>query len=97
VRTAEGLAICAAAACTVAGLRALARSGVVTRSEAVLLNLTGRDREHAVPARHAWHTQVDGRWVPRSNDPAAGGARSSRGVGSEVGKGSPSPGPRPTG
>lgn len=46
----EGIEVCPAAAAAVAGLARMARSGVVSRDETVLVNLTGRERADGSPA-----------------------------------------------
>lgn len=66
MREAEGLSVCAAAACTVAALRKLVRAAVVSPGETVLLNLTGGDREPAPPRRYTWLDRADGGWVTRA-------------------------------
>jgi threonine synthase len=63
VRTTEGLEICHASACTVAGLRQLLARGVVSRDETVLLNLTGADREFAHPAHYSVLERTPAGWV----------------------------------
>ncbi len=60
VREAEGLSVCAAAACTVAALRKLVGAAAVRPGETVLLNLTGGDREPVTPTRYTWLRRVGG-------------------------------------
>lgn len=58
----EGIDVCFSAATAMAGLIRLSRQGLVSKDETILVNLTGKDRNHDFTAEGTWFCKRDNKW-----------------------------------
>jgi hypothetical protein len=65
----EGISPCFSASAALAGLVRLVRRGDFPRSDTVMVNLTGSDRQPSpAPAKIHWLRAADGEWEPEDPD-----------------------------